>query len=135
MGQHYPSDHRGHPGEPADRSPSAAKRDQEQATAGELSPQGELASQSCSFVSPLIQRAEDAFRRDLQQLLDERPGQWVAYHGDQRIGFAATKQQLYRECLARGLPRGEFLILSIEPEMGDLILGPGAIGDIAGGVG
>jgi hypothetical protein len=81
-------------------------------------------------VSPFILRAEDAFRRDLPQLLEERPGQWVAYHGHQRIGFAATKPQLYQECLNRGLPPDEFHILCIEPEMGDLMFGPGAIEDL-----
>jgi hypothetical protein len=102
------------PSDPCDRSV-------EPPPAGERPPVG---------VSPFILWAEDAFRRDLPQLLSERPGQWVAYHGHQQIGFAATKQQLYQECLNRGLPRGEFHILSIEPEMGELMFGPGGIEDI-----
>jgi hypothetical protein len=93
----------------------------------EQPPSGELPPAS---VSPLIQSAEDAFRRDLPQLLYEHPGQWVAYQGHQQIGFAPTKQQLYQECLNRGLQRGEFLILSVEPEMGELMFGPGVIRDI-----
>jgi hypothetical protein len=90
---------------------------------------GELPS---AGVSPLIQGAEDAFRRDLPQLLGERPGQWVAYQGPRQIGFGATKLQLFQDCLNRGLRRDEFLVLSIEPEMGELMFGPGAIGDIVG---
>jgi hypothetical protein len=81
-------------------------------------------------VSPFILWAEDASRHDLSQLLEECPGQWVADHGHQRIGFAATKQQLDQECLNRGLQPEEFHILSIEPEMGELMFGPGGIEDI-----
>jgi hypothetical protein len=69
----------------------------------ELPPAGEL---PLAGVSPFILWAEDAFRRDLPQLLSERPGQWVVYHGHQQIGFAATKQQLYQECLNRGPSAG-----------------------------
>jgi hypothetical protein len=43
--------------------------------------------------------------------------QWVAYHGEQRIGFARTKTELYQECLRHGLRRGEFVVRSIEPEV------------------
>jgi hypothetical protein len=82
-------------------------------------------------VSPFILWAEDTFRRDLPKLLEERPGQWVAYHGQQRIGFGATKQQLYQECVNRGLPPEQFHILCVEPEIGELMFGPGAIEDIA----
>ena len=37
--------------------------------------------------------AEDAFRRDLPLLLKERPGEWVAYHGDRRVGIAGGHGQ------------------------------------------
>jgi hypothetical protein len=56
-----------------------------------------------------------AFRRDIRALLQERPGQWVAYYGDQPIAFAATDRELYRECLRRGLPESDFIIRPIEP--------------------
>jgi hypothetical protein len=107
-------------------STDACGRSVEQPSSDERPPAG---------VSPLIVWADEAFRRDLPQLLSERPGQWVAYHGHQQIGFGPTKQQLYQECLSRGLQRDEFLVLSIEPEMGDLMFGPGAIGDIVSGQG
>ena len=76
-------------------------------------------------VAPLIEQAYSAFRRDLSQLLDERAGQWVAYHGCRRVGIARTKTELYQECLRSGLKRGEFLVRSIEPELGELVIGPG----------
>jgi hypothetical protein len=48
-------------------------------------------------VPPLIQQAHEAFRRDLGQLLDERPGEWVAYHGTARIGVGSSKAILYQQ--------------------------------------
>jgi hypothetical protein len=80
-------------------------------------------------VPPLIQRAQTRFLQDLGQLRVERSGQWVAYHGAERIGLARTKAELYRECLRRGLKRGEFLVRSIEPESGEIVMGPGIPGD------
>ena len=79
-----------------------------------------------AFVSPSMLDADEAFRRDLPQLLKERPGEWVGYHGSDRIGFATTKAQMYRECLERGLKRGEFFVTCVEPEE-HLLLGPAAI--------
>ncbi len=42
----------------------------------------------------MIQKSIDAFRRDLPELLRTHPGQWVAYHGDERIGFGRTETEL-----------------------------------------
>ena len=80
---------------------------------GGLSPSGPSPD---AFVSPSMMEADEAFRRDLPQLLKERPGEWVGYHGSDRIGFAATKDQMYRDCLERGLRRGEFFVTCVEPE-------------------
>jgi hypothetical protein len=66
---------------------------------------------------PLISRGQEAFRRDLPQLLKERPGQWVAYHGDERIGFDSSKRALCQECLRQGLAPDVFVVRSIEPEV------------------
>ncbi|MGP0068841.1 MAG: hypothetical protein ACLQGP_35230 [Isosphaeraceae bacterium] len=55
----------------------------------------------------------DAYRRDRRQLLKERPGEWVAYRGSQRIGLGPTKEQLVQQCLEMGLRRIEFLVLPI----------------------
>ena len=53
--------------------------------------------------APFIEEASEAFRGELAQLLEERPGQWVGYHGSERIGFAPTKEEMYRQCRERGL--------------------------------
>lgn len=77
------------------------------------------------YVPPLVAQAQEAFRRDLTQLLQERPGQWVVYTGPRQLGFAKTKTELYQECLRRGMQPDEFLVCCIEPESGPLLFGPG----------
>ena len=69
------------------------------------------------------QEAQCAFRRDLPQLLRERPGQWVAYYGNERLGFARTDLELYEECRRRGLDDNAYLVLCIEPESDVVTLG------------
>jgi hypothetical protein len=56
------------------------------------------------------------YRRDLPRLLEERPRQWVAYHGDQLVGFAKTDLELYQECERRGYRGRDYLVAPIEPE-------------------
>jgi hypothetical protein len=76
-------------------------------------------------VVPDVQlHALNAFQRDLPQLWLERPGQWVAYLGDQQFGFAAHKHELYQQCYQRGLQRQEFVIFCIEPQETEITLGP-----------
>jgi hypothetical protein len=70
----------------------------------------------------LARQAILAFWHDLPQLLQERPGQWVAYHGDRQLGFGATRFELWQECLRKGLVPEEFLVRSIEPEDPTLVL-------------
>jgi hypothetical protein len=66
-------------------------------------------------IPPIIQQSLEAFRRDLAQLLRERPGQWVAYSGDRRLGFGRTKTELYQECLRQGYDPEQFVVDLIEP--------------------
>ena len=65
-----------------------------------------------------------AFQRDLPELCAERPGQWVAYQGDQQLGFAGRKHELYQHCFQQGLEREEFVIFCIEPQETEITLGP-----------
>jgi hypothetical protein len=75
-------------------------------------------------VQDLAQRALRAFERDLPQLWAERPGQWVAYHGDQQLGFARHKHELYQDCFRHGWKRDDFVIFCIEPQETEMTLGP-----------
>jgi hypothetical protein len=75
----------------------------------------------CGVEPTMGEKAVRAFRRDLPGLLKERPRQWVAYHGDQCLGFAMTARELFRECLRRGIPDNEYIIRPIGPEVPDVI--------------
>jgi len=63
----------------------------------------------------LRQRAWQVFEGELPQLWEERPGQWVAYQGERRLGFAAQQHELYQRCFERGLTREQFVVFCIEP--------------------
>jgi hypothetical protein len=68
--------------------------------------------------------AWETYLRDLPRLLEERPGQCVAYHGDQIIGFAATARELYQLCHKRGIPGQEYEICRIEPAPPEIVDSP-----------
>jgi hypothetical protein len=69
-------------------------------------------------VSPLMLRSQQAFWRDLPELLKKwrYRDKWVAYHGDERIAIAKSGTELVQLCLARGLQRGDFYLGKIEYE-------------------
>jgi len=60
----------------------------------------------------------------LPQLWTERPGQWVAYQGEQQLALATQKHDLYQECFRRGLQWDEFAIFCIEAQETEIALGP-----------
>jgi len=64
---------------------------------------------------PMIQKSIDAFRRDLPELLKTHEGKWVAYHGDEQVGFGRTQTGLYQECFRHGLTRDDFVVAFVEP--------------------
>jgi hypothetical protein len=68
-------------------------------------------------IPPLIERAQKAFRRDLPELLPDRYRQWVAYHGDDCVGFSDSQFDLYDECVRRGYPEDEFLVQCITADV------------------
>jgi hypothetical protein len=68
--------------------------------------------------------AVQAFRRDLPQLLRERPGAWVAYHGDRRVGLAKTDLELYKLCARLGIPQDEYIVRPVELEPPDVVDSP-----------
>jgi hypothetical protein len=68
-------------------------------------------------IAPIILQSWAAWRRDLPELLKTHPGKWVAYHGDQRMGFGRTKTELVQKCLRSGLEIGQFLVLTVEREI------------------
>jgi hypothetical protein len=73
--------------------------------------------EEASDIPPGILRSQQAFWRDLPQLLKNKRNvdKWVCYHGDERIGIAASDEPLIRECLRRGLPNDQYDLLIIRP--------------------
>ncbi len=65
-----------------------------------------------------IRRSQEAFFRDLPELLKDRRlrGRFIAYHGDERIGIAKDDEPLIRECLRRGLKDDEYDLFVIRPQ-------------------
>ena len=72
----------------------------------------EPAERVSTMIEPQMLRSQQAFWRDLPELLQRRKwrGQWVCYHGDKRIGIAKDTPELVRSCLQLGLERGEFYV-------------------------
>jgi hypothetical protein len=77
--------------------------------------------------SDLAVAGEKAFARDLPCLLQERPGQWVAYHGNEQIGFAATSTELYERCRSKGIAEDDLVVLRIEVETPEEKIPPFAV--------
>jgi hypothetical protein len=59
-----------------------------------------------------IRLSREALHRDLPALLNEKKlrGQWVAYHGAERIGIAPREAVLLQECVRRGLRDDEYYV-------------------------
>jgi hypothetical protein len=64
-------------------------------------------------------RSKEAFLRDLPALLKQkrRLGQWVAYHGDKRLGFGTSQAELYQKFLRRGLAWADLYVGRIRPHL------------------
>jgi hypothetical protein len=65
-----------------------------------------------------IRRSQDAFFRDLPELLKDKSllEQCIAYCGDERIGIAPSDEPLIREINRRGIQDDEFDLFVIRPQ-------------------
>ncbi len=70
------------------------------------------------------EQAQQAFERDLPQLLQEHPGEWVAYRSDQRVICALHTQEIYEACFRLGYQPDQFMIFQIVPPDEELVLNP-----------
>src|SRR6202043_37952 len=68
-------------------------------------------------IPPGVKKSQEAFWRDLAGLLREKKNQdqWVAYHGDERVGIARLPQALLREIGRRKIPNGAYYQAVIRP--------------------
>ena len=69
------------------------------------------------------QQAFRAFERDLPQLWEERPGQWVAYQGDAVWASRSRSTSSITSRFEQGLTREEFVVFCIEPLETEIIFG------------
>jgi len=69
-------------------------------------------------IPPMILRSQMAFWRDLPGMLADRRNhrKWAAYHGEDRVAIAPSKVDAYKECLRRGLERGEFYVGKLQTD-------------------
>lgn len=80
-----------------------------------------------SDLTALLEQSEQAFLRELPTLLRDRQGEWVAYHGVERVAVERTKAEVYGACRRHGLRDEEFLVRCIEePLEGEIFIGPDA---------
>ena len=56
-----------------------------------------------------------AFLRDLPELYETNPEQFVAYQGSQRLGVGPVKHLLYQDCMAAGHELAEFVVFHVAP--------------------
>jgi hypothetical protein len=63
--------------------------------------------------NPLYVRSQEAFYRNLGELMKTHEEEWVAYHGDEYVIAAKTKDEAWEHCLQRGLKLGEFAVLFV----------------------
>lgn len=71
-----------------------------------------------STTAPTIEQAWRTFLSQLPELLPAHRGQWVAYHGEQRVGpVRHNPDDLYRFCLDK-YDEHDFLVVCIEPGAG-----------------
>lgn len=74
--------------------------------------------------APIIEQAWRTFLRELPELLPGHRGQWVAYHGELRVGPVSNNpDDLYRHCLEK-YDEQDFLVVCIEPGAGASTLMP-----------
>jgi hypothetical protein len=69
-------------------------------------------------VPPKLAESRRAFTAALPGLLMQKRllGKWVAFHGNQRVGFANSKAALFRRCERLGLSERQFYIGLVMPQ-------------------
>ncbi len=70
-----------------------------------------------SGVLPMIEAATAQFQHDLPELLKDRRGQWVIYHGAKLLGFGGTKTDLLQACYSRGYSDDGLFVAKIQEDV------------------
>jgi hypothetical protein len=69
-------------------------------------------------IPPMVLRSEQAFWRDLPELLKKRRnrGKWVAYHGEERVAITRSSVDAYQACFRRGLKHEQFYVGKVKAD-------------------
>jgi hypothetical protein len=71
-------------------------------------------------IPPMVLRSQQAFWRDLPELLKNKRnrGKWAAYHGGERVAIDRSDVEAYQKCFRCGLKHEEFYVgrLEADPE-------------------
>jgi hypothetical protein len=94
----------------ADPSPASRKPVQVQSDATEAA-----LAEILREVPRAIAEALNRFHTELDDLLLEHAGLWVAFGPKGRIAFAESKRELCQRCLLQGLNDDEYLIRKVAP--------------------
>jgi CheY-like chemotaxis protein len=78
-----------------------------------------IRARSDDAIPPMLERSNKAFERALDDLLKTHYRQWVAYHGDEQVGFGRSQTALFDQCLRRGFKEDQFVVRSVEPLIAD----------------
>ncbi len=84
------------------------------ATSERATEPGDLNRVASADVPAIVQRGQETFRRELPELLGKHYRQWVAYHGEHRLGFGRWKTTLLLQWIFRGIPRREMVVRRVE---------------------
>lgn len=69
-------------------------------------------------------KSAEAFERELSAMISDHSGEWVAFIGPARFGFAKTRAALIHACRSRGLRPGEFLVRRVELQSDEILEPP-----------
>jgi hypothetical protein len=69
-------------------------------------------------IPPMVVRSQQAFWKDLPELLTDKPnrGKSAAYHGGERVAISRSDVEAYQECFRRGLKHEEFYLGRLEAD-------------------
>ena len=70
---------------------------------------------------PGIVKALRVFKAHFPELLKKHPDKWVACDGERVLYVGDSQEVLYKKCLKRGIPDGEFIVLYTLPDATEYI--------------
>jgi hypothetical protein len=102
-------------------SPSSAPRPLETSLSGKPGDESAALAEILREIPPGIAQGMQKFNDDLEELLQEHRGEWVAYGAQGRIALGQSKRAIYQHCLDLGLNERDFIVQKVLPKDDDAI--------------